>query len=166
MERKRWAVTTKSDFSEEDWARVVRAPFVAGLAISLADPGGPIEAAKETVATMKSATNPPSREQLLAEVALEVQAMAQQRHHPLKGYKPTKGESPGREVIEELRAAKALVEAHATPEETAAYGAWLVASAQAAADAAKEGGFMGFGAVQVSEREQAMMDQVRQAVGG
>ena len=38
-------MTTKSDFSEEEWARIVRAPFVAGLAISLADPGGPIEAA-------------------------------------------------------------------------------------------------------------------------
>ena len=36
----------------------MRAPFVAGLAISLADPGGPIEAAKETMATLKSATNP------------------------------------------------------------------------------------------------------------
>ena len=42
-------MTTKSDFTEEEWARVVRAPFVAGLAISLADPGGPIEAAKEMV---------------------------------------------------------------------------------------------------------------------
>ena len=39
------AVTTKSDFSEEEWSRIVRAPFVAGLAVSLADPGGPIEAA-------------------------------------------------------------------------------------------------------------------------
>ena len=68
------AVTTRSDFSEEDWSRIVRAPFVAGLAISLADPGGPIEAAKETMATLKSATNPPSREQLVTEVALDIQA--------------------------------------------------------------------------------------------
>jgi len=40
-------VTTKSDFSEEEWSLIVRAPFVAGLAISLADPSDPIEAAKE-----------------------------------------------------------------------------------------------------------------------
>jgi hypothetical protein len=157
-------VTTKSDFSEEDWARIVRAPFVAGLAISLADPGGPIEAAKETMATMKSATNPPSREQLLAEVALEIQAMAQERRHPLKGYKPTKGEAPGSQVLDELREVKSLVATEATPEETAAYGSWLVASAQAAAEAAKDGGFMGFGAKQVSDGEQAMLDRVREAV--
>ena len=106
-------MTTKNDFTEEEWTRIVRAPFVAGLAISLADPGGPIEAAKETMATLKSATNPPSREQLLTDVALDVQTMTQQRKHPLKGYKP----ASGAQVLDELRAAKALVAAKATQEE-------------------------------------------------
>ncbi len=157
-------MTTKTDFPEDEWARVLRAPFVAGLAISLADPGGPIEAAKETMATIRSATNPPSREQLLAEVALELQAQTQQRHNPLKGYKPGGGKAPGEEVLDELRAVQALVAARATPEETAAFGRWLVATAQAAADAAKDGGFMGFGAKQVSDGEQAMLDRLRDAV--
>ena len=156
-------MTTKSDFSEEEWTRIVRAPFVAGLAISLADPGGPIEAAKETMAAMKSATSPPSREELLADVALDVQAMVQERRHPLKGYKPT-GPAVGDEVVAELSGVVAVVAAKATAEEAAAYGAWLVASAQAAAEAAKEGGFMGFGAEQVSAGEQAMLERVREAV--
>ncbi len=158
-------MTAKSDFSEDEWSRVVRAPLVAGMAISLADPGGPIEMAKESMATVKRATNPPSREQLLAEVALEIQAMTQERHNPLGGFKPTAGQHPGDQVLEELRAVQAIVVDKATPEEAAAFGRWLVDAAQAAADAAKEGGFMGFGSVQVSEREQAMLDQVRAAVG-
>jgi hypothetical protein len=158
-------VTTKSDFTEDEWSRIVRAPFVAGMAITLADPGGPIEATKETMATLKSATNPPSREQLLAEVALEIQAMTQQKRSPLGGYRPTAdGAHWGEQVLEELRAVRALVAAKAEPDEAAAFGRWLVAAAQAAADAAKEGGFMGFGAQQVSEREAAMLDQVRAAV--
>jgi len=157
-------VTTKNDFSEEEWSRIVRAPFVAGMAISIADPGGPIEAAKESMATIRTATSPPSREQLLTEVALDVQAMAQQKRNPLKGYKPTKGAAPGEQVIDELRAVQAIVAAKATEEEAAAFGQWLVAAAQAAAEAAKDGGFMGFGAKQVSEGEQAMLDQVRRAV--
>jgi len=137
------------------------------MAISLADPGGPIEATKETLATLKSATNPPSREQLLAEVALEIQGMAQQRQSPLKGYRPDKeGASTGEQVLGELRAVQGLVAAKADPEETSAFGQWLVASAQAAAEAAKEGGFMGIGAQLVSDREQAMLDQVRAAVAG
>ena len=158
-------VTTKSDFTEDEWPRIVRAPFVAGMSISLADPGGPIEATKETMATLKSATNPPSREQLLAEVALDIQGMAQQKKSPLGGYRPAADGAPwGEQVLEELRTVQALVAAKATPDEAAAFGRWLVAAAQAAADAAKEGGFMGFGAQQVSEREEAMLDQVREAV--
>jgi hypothetical protein len=39
-----------------------------------------------------------------------------------------------------------------------------VHSAQAAAQAAKEGGFLGFGAELVSDRESAMLDRVREAV--
>ena len=158
-------MTTKKDFTEDEWSRVARAPFVAGMAISLADPGGPIEATKETIATLKSATNPPSREQLLAEVALEIQAMTQQKRSPLRGYKPSADGPPaGEQVLEELRAVQALVAAQAEPEEAAAFGRWLVTAAQASANAAKEGGFVGFGAQQVSEREQAMLDQVRAAV--
>ena len=158
-------MTTKSDFSEDEWARVVRAPFVAGLSISLADPGGPFEMAKETMATIKAATNPPSREQLLAEVALEIQAMTQQKQNPVKGYKPTKdGPAPGQQVLDELRDVQQIVGANATAEESAAFGQWLLATARAAADAAKDGGFMGFGAKQVSDREDAMLDQVRAAV--
>ena len=48
-------MTSKADFTEEEWVRLRRAPFVAGLAISIADPGGPIELAKETIATLKAA---------------------------------------------------------------------------------------------------------------
>ncbi len=157
-------MTTKSDFPEDEWARVVRAPFVAGLAISLADPGGPIEAAKESMATIKSATNPPSREQLLTEVALELQALTQEHHNPLKGYKPSQGAMPGDQVLEELREVQAIVATRATPEEATAFATWLLATAQAAADAAKDGGFMGFGAQQVSDGEQSMLDRLRETL--
>jgi hypothetical protein len=159
-------VTTKNDFTEEEWSRVVRAPLVAGMSVSLADPGGPIEAAKETTATLKTATNPPSREQLLTEVALDLQAMVQQRHNPLSEFKVTRDRDPGEQVLEELRAVRAVVATKATAEETDAFGQWLVSSAQGAAEAAKEGGFLGFGAELVSEREQAMLDRVRAAVTG
>jgi hypothetical protein len=161
------AVTTKTDFSEDEWSRIVRAPFVAGMAISLADPGGPVEATKETLATLGRATNPPSREQLLAEVALDIQAMTQRKQSPLAGYRPTADDAPwADQVLGELRDVQALVAAKATPEEATAFAEWLVAAAQAAADAAKEGGFMGIGAQQVSERETAMVDRVRAAVSG
>jgi hypothetical protein len=154
-------MTTKSDFTDEEWNRIRRAPFVAGMAISLADPGGPIEMSKETMTTMKSATNPPSREQLLAEVALDIQSMTQQRESPISGFKP----QAAQQILDELGAVSEIVSSKATAEEAAAFKQWLLTTAQAAADAAKEGGFMGFGAVQVSEGEQQMLDQVRATIG-
>ena len=157
-------MTTKSDFTEEEWVRVRRSPFVAGMAISLADPGGPIEMAKETMATVKTATNPPSREQLLADVALDIQSMTQQRQNPLSDFKVTDAAQAGQQILDELRAVKELVASKATPEEASAFSQWLVGTAQAAADAAKEGGFMGFGATQISQGEQDMLDKVRSAV--
>lgn len=154
-------MTTKTDFTDEEWTRVLRAPFVAGMAISLADPGGPIEMSKETMTTMKSATNPPSREQLLAEIALDIQSMTQQRQSPISGFKP----EAAQQILDELGAVSEIVTSKATAEEAAAFKQWLLSTAQAAADAAKEGGFMGFGAVQVSEGEQKMLDQLRATIG-
>jgi hypothetical protein len=157
-------MTTKSDFTEEEWIRVRRAPFVAGMAISLADPGGPIELAKESAASLKSATNPPTREQLLAEIALDIQAMTQQRQNPLSGFKPTNAATAGQQILDELQAVSAIVSSKATADEIPAFKQWLLTTAQAAADAAKEGGFMGFHAIQVSQGEAAMLDQVRTAI--
>ena len=102
---------------------------------------------------------------LLLAVAQDIQALAKQKQNPMGGFKPTGGALAGQQVLEELRAVNEIVTAKATPEEAAAFRRWLVATAQAAADAAKEGGFMGFGAEQVSKGEQAMLDQLGSALG-
>jgi hypothetical protein len=154
-------MTSKQDFTDEEWTRIRRAPLVAGVAISLADPGGPIEMAKETMATLRSATLPPSQEELLAAVALDLQAATQHKQNPLGDFKPRGGQ----QVLEELREVNQLVTAKATPEEGQAFRRWLLVAAQAAADAGKEGGFMGFGGEQVSAGEQRMLDQVRAVLG-
>ena len=154
-------MTSKQDFTDQEWARIRRAPLVAGVAISLADPGGPIEVARESMATLRSSTLPPSQEELLAAVALDVQALAQHKQNPLGDFKPRSGQ----QVLEELRGVNEIVTAKATPEEVEAFRRWLVAAAQSAADAAKEGGFMGFGAEQVSAGEKQMLDQVRAVLG-
>jgi hypothetical protein len=158
-------MTTKASFTDEEWERVRRAPIVAGMAITIADPGGPIEISKEGMATLRAATVPPSQQELLAAVALDIQAMMQQKQNPAKNFKPTSAPTAGTEILNELRAVDGIVAAKATPEEAEAFRGWLLTTAQAAADAAKEGGFMGFGAVQVSEGEQAMLNQLRGALG-
>jgi hypothetical protein len=156
-------MTSKADFTEEEWTRLKRAPFVAGMAISLADPGGPIEAVKETSATLKTvlrAGEEGGRGELVDEIAREVGEDARQRKSPLAGWKPSKGANAGVEILDELGEVNRLVSDKATPEDATALRDWLMAAAQAAADAAKEGGFMGFRAERVSEGEQRMLDSL------
>jgi hypothetical protein len=156
----------KTDFTEEEWTRLKRAPFIAGLSISLADPGGPIEAVKETAATLKTVTGAEdgSRGPFVGALAGEAVADARARHNPLHDFKP-KGALAGQEILDELTAVNAIVTAKASAEEADAYRAWLKDSAQEAANAAKEGGFFGFHAVRVSEGEQRMLDKLAEALG-
>jgi hypothetical protein len=159
-------MTSKTDFTDEEWTRLKRAPFVAGMAISLADPGGPIEALKETAATLKTvlrAAEGDGRGELVNAVAREVSEDARQRKNPLAGFKP-KGASAGVEILDELREVNQLVSQKATPEDAAAVRDWLLDAAQEAANAAKEGGFLGFRAERVSEGEQRMLDSLREAL--
>jgi hypothetical protein len=159
-------MTSKVDFTDEEWARLKRAPFVAGLAISLADPGGPIEAVKETSATLKTvrAAESGGRGDLVGALAREVVADAGQRKHPLGGFKPSKGANAGVEILGELREVNRIVSDKATPEDAAAVREWLLEAAQEAANAAKEGGFMGFHAERVSDGEQRMLDSLKEAL--
>jgi hypothetical protein len=158
-------VTAKADFNDEEWARLRRAPFVAGMAISIADPGGPIEVARETMASLRSASVPPSEEELLLSAAHDIQTMIRNKQNPMGDFRPKGAALAGQQVLDELRAVNEIVTAKASPQEADAYRRWLMAAAQAAADAAKEGGFMGFGAEQVSKGEQAMLDKLRSTLG-
>jgi hypothetical protein len=155
-------MTTKADFTEEEWARLERAPIVAGMAISLADPGGPIEAFKESMAAIKTMAEGAvsgDRGELVDAVATSVAQKTQQRQSPLDDFKP-RGAQAGDQILEELRAVNELVTRKATPEEAAGFREWLLAAAEQAAEAAKEGGFLGFKAERVSEGEQRMLDKL------
>jgi hypothetical protein len=160
-------MTTKEAFTDEEWTRLMRAPFVAGMAISLADPGGPIEAFKETAATLKAvlAAEHGGDSELVAAIAQDAAAHARERKNPLAGFKPTSAATAGVEILDELKAAHGIAAEKATPEEAEALATWLLAVAQSAADAAKEGGFMGFHAERVSQGEQRMLDSIRDALG-
>src|SRR3954453_1071806 len=139
-------MTSKADFAEAGWTRIKRAPFVAGMAISLADPGGPIELVKETAAALKTVAGAPGsggRGELVDALSREVVSEARERKSPLQDFKP-RGALAGQEIVEELAEVNRIVSAKATAEEAAAYREWLLTAAQESANAAKEGGFLGF----------------------
>jgi hypothetical protein len=155
-------MTTKADFTEEEWARLGRAPLVAGMAISLADPGGPIETLRESSAALQTvleAAQSGTYGELVQSVARDFADKARSRQNPMAGFKP-KGRQAGEEVLAELREVNQLLVDRTTPEERDQFREWLKTAAQRAATAAKEGGFLGFRAELVSEREQQMLDRL------
>jgi hypothetical protein len=157
-------MTTRADYTEQEWAALRRAPTVAGFAVSLADPGGPIELTKESMATMRAAGAPPTEDELLVAVSQDALAQQQQRHNVMKEL-DLKAGTVREQVVDELRRVNEILSAKATPEEADAFRRWLVKAAQASAEAAKEGGFLGIGATRVSEGEQAMLAKLREILG-
>ena len=158
-------MTTKTDYVDEEWVRLRRAPFVAGMAISIADPGGPIELTKETMATLKATSSPPSRARAAGRCIARDSLDGEPEAESAGDFKPDSSALAAKMILDELAAVNVILGAKATSEEADAFRQWLLDVAGAAADAAKEGGFMGFGAVQVSEGETRMIDELRIALG-
>lgn len=158
-------MSSKSDYTPEEWTALVRAPLLAGMSLTIADPGGPIEATKEVMATLKVMTAPDSQAELLVAVSQEAKTMMGSRQNPIADFKP-EATRAGEQILDEMRRVDEILRAKATQAEAAAFRTWLAKAAQSAADAAKEGGFLGFGAVQVSEGEQKMLDELGAALGG
>ena len=160
-------MTSKADFTDEEWQRLGRSPLVAGMAISFADPGGPIEAVKETNAALRTvlqAAESGDHGAFVQAVAKDVAEQARQRHNPMAGFKP-RGSDARQEIEDEMRAVNALLVEKATPEEADQFREWLKQAAQGTALAAKEGGFLGFNAERVSENEQQMLEKLGEIFG-
>ena len=157
-------MTTRNDYTDEEWAALRRAPLVAGLAVSLADPGGPIELTKETMAALKAVGDPPGDEPLLVAASQDGLAQTQARHNVMKEL-GLKGSTAREQIVEELHRINEILAAKATPDEAASFRGWMVQAAEDAAAAAKEGGFLGIGATRISEGETAMLARLREILG-
>ena len=158
-------MTTKSDFTETEWTRLGRAPLLAGVAISLADPGGPIETLKESSAALQTVSEGAEKDTygpFVHELAQVVAEKARHRQNPLGDFKPGRS-TTAETILDELRDVNLLLSERATPEEADQFREWVKTAAQRTAMAAKEGGFLGIGAELVSEREQKMLDWLAEA---
>jgi len=158
-------VTSKADFTEDEWVKLYRAPLVAGMGVSLADIGGPIEMSKESLAAMKTAVTPTEEQGLVVDLSVGLKVVLEEKQNPMSDLKPESGADPRELILDELREANRIVTEKATAEEATGYRAWVLQSAKNAAEAAKEGGFFGIGAVTVSEGEQTFLSRVEEMLG-
>jgi hypothetical protein len=160
-------VAARADFTEEEWERLGRAPLLAGMAITLADPGGPIETIKESSAALRTVVDA-AREggygDFVQSVAQDAAARAARRESPLAGFRPDRRHMLD-DILDELRGVATLLRLRGTPQDVADFREWLRVASQRAALAAREGGFLGIGGQRVSEREQEMLETLGEIFG-
>jgi hypothetical protein len=137
------------------------------VAISLADPGGPLEAVKESSAALRTvleAARDGGFGEFVQAVARDVAAKAERRENPMADFTPDRRRAV-EETLDELRAVNALLTDKAAPEDVEDFLEWIRTASQRAALAAKEGGFLGIGGKLVSEREQQMLETIGEIFG-
>ena len=155
-------MATQRDFTAEEWKSISAAPLMAGLVVTMADVGGPVGVAKEAVAVSKaiieSATG--SAGELVKTLAEAFKSGAR----PEMPSVPKDRAQAQNAFVAACSKAAAMVAAK-SPAEAQEFRAWLVTIARKAADAAKEGGFLGIGGTQVSKSEQDALASLTSALG-
>lgn len=68
-------------------------------------------------------------------------------------------------ALEDARAAAALLASKATPEQAQQYKQWVMNLTDGVAQAATEGGFLGFGGERLSEPERKLLAELKSALG-
>lgn len=151
-------MATKADFNAEEWSTIVEGPMLAGLRVVAAERGGTIRESIAMGRVYSEARQSQGESQLLDEL------VAQQPHVDRERVGSGAGDLAA-VVDERLREAVRVV-AEKAPDDARAYGDFVLSVARAAAEAHKEGGFVGIGGKPVSEEEQAAIDAIAAVVQG
>jgi hypothetical protein len=164
-------MATKADFTPDEWKLLLQSPLVAGVAISAADPSGLIGMMKESMASARAliqAKTDPNADALVKAVASEFET-SEGRGLAQDGVKTAiSGAKAPADIVSQalaaLKATSALLDAKGGSD-AAPFKTWLAGVAKAVAEAAPEGGFLGFGGAQVSETEKTTVAQIAAALG-
>ena len=149
-------MTAKSDFNADEWSTIVEGPVLAGMRVVSAGRGGTIRESLAIGKVYAEARRSQGANALLDELVASPPAVDPQK---LQG-----ANDLSTVASERLREALRLLEAKAAPEDTEAYKQFVLSVARAAAEAHKEGGFIGIGGRQISEEEQAALDELGELV--
>jgi hypothetical protein len=168
----RKAMTTRSDYTAEEWNVIMQSPMAAAMMVMLASPSNPVGLAQEAFAVSKMLAEnvgKPSGVGLIDAVAEQIKDAEGRKAAQLPT--PEAGADlaalKGR-ALDTLRQLSALLAAKAPADEATSFRQWLLATAQRVAGAAKEGGFLGIGGTSISAEETAAIAQVERTleVGG
>jgi hypothetical protein len=154
-------VANKSDFTVDEWDLFRKIPMLTGLVVMSASPSGPIGIYRESLAAsevLRTGLDVAQSElmRVLAEDLKSNVSMHKMDSESAEGIRAA-GLAGCRELSNILRA-------KASEEEAVEFKCWLTTLARKVAEAAREGGFLGFGGKQVTPEEEAILDQIEVAL--
>lgn len=159
----------KTTFTPDEWKLILQGVMMASVAVTAADPSGMWGLLKESFAagsTLAGAKTDAGSNALIKAVVSDFETSEGRSvardglKEKFLGIKPPEIKT---QSIEALRQVAALIDAKA-PGDAAAFKSWLQRISQHVAEAAKEGGFLGIGGVQVSEAEKATLAEIANAL--
>jgi hypothetical protein len=159
----------KSDFTRDEWSKLLASPMIAGMAVTIADPSGIMGMLQEGWAGARAMLHPkddPNASELAKAVAEDL--LTSEGRSAAQSFVKARitGKSAAEikpQIISALNDVGALVDRKAS-REAPSFKSWLQDTAQKVAEASTEGGFLGFGGVTVSEAEKASLDEVARAL--
>lgn len=163
-------MATKSNFTPDEWKMVLSSPMLVGMAVTLAEPSGIFGMMKEGMtsgmAVLKAKSDAGASE--LAKALEADMETSEGRSAAQDGLKSSlTGKTPDeikRQVMAGVTRVGQILDAKAAADGPA-FKAWLKHVAEKVAEAASEGGFLGFGGVKVTDAERASIQEVATALG-
>lgn len=146
-------MAAKADFNAEEWSTIVEGPVLAGMRVVTAGRGGTLRESLAMGRIYAEVREHQGDSELLNELVSSPPGIDPQR---LQGAGDLAAVSS-----ERLREALSLLNQKGSPGDVEAYKSFVVNVARAAAEAHKEGGFIGIGGKQISDEEQAALDEIR-----
>ena len=162
-------MTTKADYSNEEWLQVMKTPIYAGFYVMFADPSftGMLKEMKAMGEVIQKADPPGHAKDLVADIAADYEQMTEEKESFAQDQIPKSAdqETAKRYILDKVREGVAIIAERAESMEVLAFKQWLVAVATAVAEAAKEGGFLGIGGQFVSQREESALEEISNTLG-
>lgn len=159
----------KTDFSATEWEILRDAPHAVVLAVAAAGASGLFGSIKEAMAPAGTLVEALQGEnQLLRQICdkEEIKASIESLKDMAKSSNDFKSIQAiyRKAAIDKSQAGFDLLKRKGTPEDVAAFRSFLLKLGEKVANAAKEGAFLGFGGVRVSEEERVILAELAQAL--
>ena len=159
----------KTDFSDQEWDLLRDTPHLVAIAVAVAGASGLFGSLKEAIAPAKSIVEAAQGNNTLLREICSREEMKTAQSSLREQFKSTEfanlRDNMRASAISRVKSAMDLLRQKAGDDDRKAYQDFVTKIANGVAEAAKEGGFLGFGGERISENEQALLKDLSAAIG-